>query len=114
MNTPTENGLSADAIGLTASLRLWHTGKNSDIRYIRVENDVAEAVSAHAMVRRLELGRRGAFGAVKVDAAIGDSHWPTSLFPQKDGSWYLPVKKAIWRAEGLEVGDEVVVRLELL
>ena len=45
---------------------------------------------------------------------VGTSRWSTSVFPQKKGSWFLPVKKAICRAEGLEEGDEIEVRLELL
>ena len=81
--------------------------------YLAIADEAAGAVGAYELVRRLELGRRG-FGSVKVEAAIGASRWSTSVFPQKSGGWFLPVKKAICRAEGLEAGDQVAVRLELL
>jgi hypothetical protein len=45
-----------------------------------------------------------------VTARIGGTEWTTSLFP-KDGRYIVPVKKWVQRAEGLEVGDAVTVRL---
>jgi hypothetical protein len=65
-------------------------------------------------MRRLELGKRRGFGSVKVEARIGDSVWRTSVFPPKEGGWFLPVKKAICRAEGLTEKEEVEVALRLL
>ena len=62
---------------------MWHTEKYGDIGYIRIEGEAAEAISAHELVRRLELGRRRGFGSVKVNARIGDSRWSTSVFPQR-------------------------------
>ena len=45
---------------------------------------------------------------------LGDSRWQTSLFPNKDGSWFLPIKKPVRLAEALEYGDVIEVELELL
>ena len=56
--------------------------------------------------------RRG-FGSVKVIVRVGGSEWRTSVFPQKSGGWFLPVKKAIQRAEGLMEGEPVEAELEL-
>jgi hypothetical protein len=36
------------------------------------------------------------------------------VFPQGDGTWILPVKRAIRDAHGLAVGDDVHVDLEPL
>lgn len=105
--------LSVDTISFTAPLLAWHTEKYGDMCYVRIEGAAAEAISAHELVRRLELGRRRGFGSVRVNPVIGDSSWSTSVFPQKRGTWFLPVKKAICRAEGIEAGDEITVRLEL-
>ena len=74
----------------------------------------AEAISAHELMRRLELGRRRGFGSVRVEARIGESVWRTSVFPPKDGGWFLPVKKAIARAERLVGGEVVEASLKLL
>jgi hypothetical protein len=103
-----------DSIRFTAPLSVWRTERHGDIGYVTIEGSAADAIGAHELVRRLELGRRRGFGSVKVEAAVGDSRWSTSVFPQKGGSWFLPVKKAICRAEDLAAGDDVGVTLELL
>jgi hypothetical protein len=97
-----------------APLSVWRTEKYGNIGYVTIDGEAAETIHAHELTRRLELGRRRGFGSVKVEAAIGASRWSTSVFPQKGGGWFLPVKKAICRAEDLAAGDEVAVRLELL
>ena len=47
---------------------------------------------------------------IPVTAHIGDTDWKTSLFP-KDGRYIVPVKAWVRKAEGLEIGDTVTVRL---
>ena len=106
--------MSPNKVSFTAPLSVWRTEDYGDIFYVAIAGETAEAIAAHELVRRLELGRRRGFGSVKVDVQVGDSRWSTSVFPQKTGGWFLPVKRAICRAEGLEAGDEVAVRLELL
>ena len=83
------------------------------IGWVALTGAAADAVAAHELVRRMETGKRRGFGSVKVIASIGGSRWQTSLFPQKTGGWFLPVKKPVRLAEGLEFGDEVEGELEL-
>lgn len=52
------------------------------------------------------------WGAIPVHARIGTTEFRTSLFP-KDELYVLPVKQAVRKAERLELGDLVTVRLEL-
>lgn len=55
------------------------------------------------------------FGAVRVEVVLGGTTWRTSLFPSKErGTFVLPVKKAVMRAEGVEHGDRVSVRFSLV
>ncbi|MGE3962314.1 MAG: DUF1905 domain-containing protein [Dehalococcoidia bacterium] len=55
------------------------------------------------------------FGSVRVCASIGTTRWETSVFPQKsDGTYVLPLKKQVRTAEGITIGDEVDVHLEVL
>ena len=84
------------------------------IGWVALTGAAAEAVAAHELVRRMETGKRRGFGSVKVTATIGGSRWQTSLFPQKTGGWFLPVKKTVRLAEGLDFGVEVAGELELL
>ena len=105
--------MSTDRVNFTAPLLVWRTEKYGDIGYVRIEGETAEAIGTFELMRRLELGRRG-FGSVKVNVRVGESRWSTSVFPQKEGGWFLPVKKAVCRAEGLEADDAVSVELELI
>jgi len=50
------------------------------------------------------------WGMIPVLAQIGATGWKTSLFP-KDGRYIVPVKAGVRKAEELEVGDTVTVRL---
>jgi hypothetical protein len=107
-------GPDPETVRFAAPLSVWRTEKYGDIGYVAIGGEAAETIAAHELMRRLELGRRRGFGSVRVEAAVGASRWPTSVFPQKGGTWFLPVKKAICRAEGLAAGDEIEVRLDLL
>ncbi|MDY0910045.1 DUF1905 domain-containing protein [Microbacterium sp. CFBP9034] len=64
-------------------------------------------------IREIPRPYRG-FGSVRVRAHIGSSEWATSIFPSSDGTYVLPLKKAVRVAEGLVDGGPVVVRLEVL
>ncbi len=52
------------------------------------------------------------WGVIPVHARIGETGWKTSLFP-KDGRYLVPIKASVRKAENLEQGDEVTVRLEV-
>ena len=50
------------------------------------------------------------WGVIPVHVQIGRTEYKTSLFP-KEGLYLVPVKASVRRAEGLEEGDTVTVRL---
>ena len=52
------------------------------------------------------------WGMIPVAARIGATAWTTSLFP-KDGGYIVPLKDAVRRAEGLDVGDTVSLQLDV-
>ena len=52
------------------------------------------------------------WGMVPVTVTVGDTEWTTSLWP-KDGGYYVPLKDAVRRAEGIEVGAVLDVRLTI-
>jgi hypothetical protein len=52
------------------------------------------------------------WGVIPVQVRIGTTDWRTSLFPK--GSLYLvPIRMSVQKSENLELGDRVVVRLEV-
>lgn len=52
------------------------------------------------------------WGVIPVHVRIGKTGWTTSLFP-KDGLYLVPIKASVRKAENLEEGDEVTIRLEV-
>ena len=52
------------------------------------------------------------WGMIPVMAQIGRTEWKTSLFP-KDGSYIVPLKDRVRKAEQIGEGDEITVRLEV-
>ena len=52
------------------------------------------------------------WGMIPVHVRIGKSEWKTSLFP-KDGRYIVPIKASVRKAEKLEEGDQVTVRLDV-
>ena len=55
------------------------------------------------------------FGSVRVTATIGGTTWSTSVFPDKEsGSYVLPVKAAVRKAEHLDDGDPATIHLTVL
>ena len=52
------------------------------------------------------------WGQVAVEARIGETAFTTALFP-KDGVYLLPLKAAVRKAEGIEVGEQLEATLAL-
>ena len=90
-----------------STLRLWN-GASASWHFIDVPLPEAAEISAHSLLNR------GGFGSVRVEATIADVTWRTSVFPQKSGGYFLPVKAEVRRRAGISDGDEVAVALELL
>jgi hypothetical protein len=78
----------------------------SPFHFVPVPQDESAAIrSAAALVSY-------GWGVIPVTARVGRTAWTTSLFP-KDGGYLVPVKDRVRRAEGIEVGDRVAVRLHV-
>ena len=52
------------------------------------------------------------WGVIPVYVRIGKTQFTTSLFP-KDGRYLVPIKVSVRKAENLEKGDKVSLRLEI-
>jgi hypothetical protein len=89
---------------LRFSGELWHWRGPSPFHFISVPE--AESGALRETAGSVSYG----WGMSPVRAHVGSTGWKTSLFP-KDGGYVVPVKDAVRRAEGLEVGDRVTVRV---
>lgn len=66
-------------------------------------------------IKELSEGLTNGFGSLKVEATIGTTVWRTSIFPDsKSGLFDLPLKVAVRKANGLEVGSNCAVELQIL
>lgn len=87
----------------------WDARSADSWFFVSLPPDVADDV--------LEAGEqvsRG-FGSLRVDVTVGSTTWRTSVFPDaRQGTFVLPLKRAVRRAEGLELGDTAQVRLTLV
>lgn len=80
----------------------WH--------FVSLPEDVADEIEAVTAPPTTAKG----FGSIRVEVAIGESRWATSIFPDtKRGTYVLPVKKAVRQAEGLHDGSPAIVELTI-
>ena len=83
---------------------LWLWKGPAPWHFITVPEEHCDELQASATV--ISYG----WGMIPVTAQVGETEWKTSLFP-KEGRYIVPVRLAVQRAEGLELGDTVTVRL---
>ncbi|MEV4136115.1 DUF1905 domain-containing protein [Dactylosporangium sp. NPDC049742] len=89
---------------LEFSGEVWHWRGPSPFHFVTVPEDECAALrSAAALVTY-------GWGMIPVTARIGGTTWTTSLFP-KDGGYVVPLKDRVRRAETIDLGDTVTLRL---
>jgi hypothetical protein len=83
---------------------MWFWRGPAPWHFVTVPDDECQAIASAAAI--VTYG----WGMIPVAARIGSTGWATSLWP-KDGKYIVPVKTSVRRAEGIEIGDAVTVRL---
>jgi len=97
-------GSYPEPMNLEFSGEMWFWRGPAPWHFITVpEAECADLEATSAMVSY-------GWGMIPVTAQIGETGWTTSLFP-KDRRYVVPVKAWVRKAEGLELGDLVTVRL---
>lgn len=66
-------------------------------------------------LKTLASGPSRGFGSLRVNVALGDSSWQTSIFPDnKSGSYLLPIKKEIRRSHNLVDGATFPISVTII
>jgi hypothetical protein len=91
-----------------AELWLWDARRTENWAFVSLPAGESEEI------RDLAGGLRRGFGSVRVRVTIGSSTWTTSIFPDRQAGYVLPVKRPVRVAEALDVGDTATVTLELI
>ncbi len=94
-------------ISFAAKLWLWNEGKGSWY-FVTVDKDSSD------IIKDTWMWPRKGFGSVPVKVTIGATTWKTSVFPQKDGTFVLPVKKLVRESENLAIGATASIKIEVL
>lgn len=56
---------------------------------------------------------RKGFGSIPVNVTVGKTQWKTSIFPERGGTYLLPLKKEVRKSEGIKIGDEIQILIEV-
>ena len=94
-------------ITITGPLKIW-TGSEGSSHFMSIPDELSGEIRLHALS-----SPRG-FGSVRVEVTMDQITWRTSVFPVKNGGYFLPVKIEVVRKADIAAGDEVTARLELL
>lgn len=105
-------GHTGDVDEFEAELWAWSAKDNPEGAswvFLTVPEDVSDEIRDMA-------GPPRGFGSVRVEATIGATTWRTSVFPNSDeaGTFALPLKKAVRKAEDLEVGESARISLRVI
>jgi hypothetical protein len=92
----------------TMQTNVWLYRGNGRWHFVTIGREVADEIKKEYI-----WPRRG-FGAVPVKAAIGSTQWKTSIFPDKRGTYLLPLKKEVRNTEKIVEGDMVTVEIEVI
>lgn len=92
--------------GFTAPL--WEWSARDNWSFVTLPEQMSDQIA------EIQHAARG-FGSVRVRVTVGGTTWMTSIFPDTtQGSYILPMKKAVRKAEDMADGADVAVTLEVL
>lgn len=85
--------------------RVWEWEGKGSWHFVTIEKSQADSIK-----QDWHWPSRG-FGSIPVQVKIGNSHWQTSIFPEKGGTYLLPIKKSIRVHEGVKKGDTLTMHV---
>ena len=91
---------------LKAKVWLWSADKAA-WHFITIPKDLSSEIKG------FNEGPRKGFGSVPVKVTIGSTTWKTSIFPEKKGTYVLPLRAVVRKKEKIAEGDTVQVRIAL-
>jgi hypothetical protein len=96
--------MTGESCTFTAALWPWDFEGGTSWVLVTLPEEASAAIDAVARPPK------PGFGSIRVDVTLGGSRWSTSIFPDsKVGRYILPIKKAVRKAEGVDVGDTVEI-----
>ncbi len=93
-------------VQLNFSAEVWFWRGPSPFHFVTVPPHESDSI------RTIAASVTYGWGMVPCEVSVGRSRWETSLWP-RDGGYILPLKSAVRRADGIELGDEIDVELDV-
>lgn len=90
------------------SAKVWIYDGDDPWHFVTIEKEDSEEI------KKEEPWPRKGFGSIPVKVTIGKTSWNTSIFPEKKGTYVLPIKKLVREQEKIVVGDEIKINLEVV
>lgn len=90
----------------TVSGEVWEWRGPAPFHFVSLDEETAADV--REIASRVSYG----WGMIPVKGSVGRTSFTTSLWP-KEGSYVVPLKDAVRHAEGIELGDDITVHLEV-
>lgn len=88
--------------------RLWEWEGQGAWHFITIESQQAWDIK-----KDWHWPRKG-FGSIPVKVRLNSFEWTTSIFPEKTGSYLLPIKKSVRLSEKVKAGDTILMSLEVI
>ncbi len=88
--------------------KIWLYKGSGPWHFVTIEKDDANEIKKQYM-----WPRKG-FGSIPINVKIGNTKWKTSVFPDKNSTFVLPIKKEVRKAEDIKEGDIVSFSIEVI
>lgn len=97
------------SFSFTGKCWLWQS-KGASWHFITLPKDKSEEIKFFNENHTVK--KRG-WGSVRVVAKVKGVEWKTSVFPQKEGTYILPIKAAVRKEAKIFADNEVLVTLQI-
>ena len=87
---------------------VWIYKGDSPWHFVTITKDYADEI------KKDYIWPRKGFGSIPINVTIGKTTWKTSIFPDKEGSYLVPLKKEIRLKENIKVGDTIIFFIEVI
>ncbi|MDO8270060.1 MAG: DUF1905 domain-containing protein [Candidatus Levybacteria bacterium] len=91
----------------TIKARVWEWQGKGSWHFATIEKKDADEIK-----KDWPWPRRG-FGSIPVNVKVGITSWKTSIFPEKGGSYLLPIKKEVRQKEAISIGQTITITVSV-
>lgn len=92
----------------TVKARVWEWEGKGAWHFITIEKEQGIEIK-----KDWHWPRKG-FGSIPVKSRLRLTSWNTSVFPEKGGSYLLPLKRSVREKEKIKKGDIITIEIEVL